>query len=79
MFTMFQSLTKLEKLARATLLGKGLLILILETLHVVRRQAVLSWKVSLFYYKTVFWPTEISMRNCLLDFNIKTKICLGRF
>ena len=74
MFTMFQSLTKLEKLARATLLGKGLLILILETLHVVRRQAVLSC-----YYKTVFWPTEISMRNFLLDFNIKTKICLGRF
>ena len=31
------------------------------------RKFLVSWKMSLFYYKTVFWPTEINMRNCLLN------------
>ena len=28
---------------------------------------LVSWKGTLFYYKTVFWPTEINVRNCLLN------------
>ena len=43
------------------------------------RKFLVSWKMSLFYYETVFWPTEINMRNCLLNFNIKKKICWQRF
>ena len=35
------------------------------------RKFLVSWKMSLFYYKTVFWPTErdirIDIRNCLLN------------
>ena len=31
------------------------------------RKFLVSWKRSLFYHKTVFWSTEINMRNCLLN------------
>ena len=40
------------------------------------RKFLVSWKMSLFYYKTVFWPTEINMRNCLLNL---IKNCLAAF
>ena len=31
------------------------------------KKFLVSWKWTLFYYKTVFWPTEINVRNCLLN------------
>ena len=31
------------------------------------RKFLVPWKVTLFYYKTVFRPAEINMRNCLLN------------
>ena len=30
------------------------------------RKFLVSWKMTSFYYKTVFCPTEINMKNCLL-------------
>ena len=31
------------------------------------KKFLVSWKGTLFCYKTVFWPTEINVRNCLLN------------
>ena len=31
------------------------------------RKFLVSWKKSLFYYKTVFRHTKINMTNCLLN------------
>ena len=31
------------------------------------RKFLVPWKSALFYYKTVFRPTEVDMRNCLLN------------
>ena len=31
------------------------------------KKFMVSWKGTLLYYKTVFWPTEINVRNCLLN------------
>ena len=31
------------------------------------RKFLVPWKMTLFYYKTVFRPTEINMTKCLLN------------
>ena len=31
------------------------------------KKFLVSWKGNLFYNKTVFWPTETNVRNCLLN------------
>ena len=42
------------------------------------RKFLVLWKISLFYFAAIFWPTEINLRNYLLNLDIKIKICRRR-